>query len=56
MLSIFAKMSEYCIEPKKRKIMKTPRPKPKSPKRLTMKAFLPASAALFFSYQKPIRK
>ncbi len=30
--------------------------KPKSPIRLTMNAFLPASVADFFSYQKPISR
>jgi len=31
-------------------------PKPKSPTRLTMNAFLPAAAALSRVYQKPINK
>src|SRR5258707_6488726 len=34
----------------------TPRMNPKSPMRLTMNAFLPASAADFFSYQNPMRR
>jgi len=33
-----------------------PRTNPKSPTRLTMNAFLPASAADFFWYQKPMRR
>ena len=33
-----------------------PRPKPKSPTRLTMNAFLPASAADFRWYQKPMSR
>jgi len=37
--------------PKVKKTRKMPRMKPQSPIRLTMKAFLPASDALFFSYQ-----
>ena len=36
-------------EPKSAKTPKIPRTKPKSPMRLTMNAFLPASAAKFFS-------
>ena len=37
--------------PNVKKIRKTPRTNPQSPMRLTMNAFLPASDALFFSYQ-----
>ena len=37
--------------PNVKKIRKTPRTKPQSPMRLTMKAFFPASAALFLRYQ-----
>ena len=37
--------------PKRQKIPKMPRMKPQSPMRLVMNAFLPASDALFFSYQ-----
>ena len=33
-----------------------PSRKPKSPMRLTMKAFLPASALAFSRYQKPMRR
>ena len=42
--------------PKVVKISSMPRMKPKSPMRLTMKAFLPASAADFFLNQKPISR
>jgi hypothetical protein len=37
--------------PKVKNTRKTPSTKPQSPMRLVMNAFLPASAALFFSYQ-----
>src|SRR5439155_1624238 len=42
--------------PKWTKASSTPRMKPKSPMRLTMNAFLPASEAVFFSYQNPINR
>jgi hypothetical protein len=38
------------------KIISVPRMKPKSPMRLTMNAFLPASAADFLRCQKPISR
>ncbi len=51
-----AKTLVKSMVPKVTKIRKMARRKPKSPIRLTMKAFLPASEADFFSYQNPIRK
>ena len=42
--------------PKVWKARMVPRIRPASPTRFTMKAFLPASAALFFSYQKPMSR
>ena len=42
--------------PKLATSMNIPMRKPKSPMRLTMKAFLPASAADFFWNQKPMSK
>src|SRR6266850_7781518 len=42
--------------PKRVNTSSTPRMNPKSPMRLTMNAFLPASDADFFWYQKPINK
>ena len=42
--------------PRLTKRKKMPVRKPKSPTRLTMKAFLPASEAESFSYQNPIRQ
>jgi hypothetical protein len=44
------------VLPKVAKIRKRPSTKPASPMRLTMKAFLPASEALCFSNQKPIKR
>jgi hypothetical protein len=43
-------------EPKCVKISSEPRMNAKSPMRLTMKAFLPASVADCFLYQKPISR
>ena len=37
-------------------MIRIPMRNPKSPTRLTMNAFFPASAADFFSNQKPIRR
>ena len=42
--------------PKVTKMSIKPIKNPKSPMRLTTKAFMPASAALFFSNQKPMRR
>src|SRR3954466_4329000 len=42
--------------PKRTNSSRTPSTNPKSPMRLTMKAFLPASEADFFWYQKPISR
>src|SRR4051794_19544827 len=44
------------IEPNRTNASSTPRMNPTSPTRLTMKAFLPAAAADFFWYQKPISR
>ena len=48
--------SEKFNDPKVQKIRKTPNRKPKSPIRLTTKAFLPASDADCFSYQNPMSR
>src|SRR6476620_8163552 len=42
--------------PNRRNTPRTPRMNPKSPMRLTMNAFLPASDADFFWYQNPISR
>src|SRR5512143_1674762 len=55
-LAARGKTSEKLIVPKVQKIRKTPNRNPKSPIRLTTKAFLPASDADFFSYQKPMSR
>ena len=49
-----AKTSVKLRVPNVVQIIITPRPKPKSPIRLTMNAFLAAPAAEGFLYQKPI--
>ncbi len=52
----FAKISPNATEPNVANTSRMPTVKPKSPMRVTMKAFLPASAADFFRNQKPISK
>ena len=53
---VISKTCEKSSEPKVVKIKKMPSVKPKSPTRLTTKAFLPASAALFLWKKNPIRR
>jgi hypothetical protein len=50
------KTSPYSRVPSAVQSHSTPRPNPKSPTRFTMNAFLPASAADFRVYQKPISR
>ena len=52
----FAKTTSKSSEPKITKTAKMPRAKPKSPTRLTIKAFIAASFAVARSYQKPISR
>ncbi len=56
MVESFVKMSVKFTEPKVQKASSTPTVKPKSPMRVTINAFFPASAADFFRNQKPIRR
>ena len=56
MVESLVKMSVKFTEPNVQKASSTPTVKPKSPMRVTMKAFFPASAADFFRNQKPISK
>ena len=51
-----AKMGSKATEFVKTKTRKIPKAKPKSPTRLTIKAFIAAALAEGFSYQKPIRR
>ncbi len=51
-----AKMASKATEPVSTKTRKMPSAKPKSPTRLTMKAFIAAFTAEGFWYQKPIRR
>src|SRR6266540_5300223 len=53
---ILAKTSVKANDPSVVQIMITPRPKPKSPIRLTTNAFLAAPAAEGFLYQKPMSR
>ena len=49
-------MPSKATEPVSTKTRKMPSAKPKSPTRLTMKAFMAAAFAEGFSYQKPISR
>ncbi len=55
-LAARGKTSAKFNDPKVQKIRKTPIRNPKSPIRLTTKAFFPASDADFFSYQNPMSR
>ena len=50
------KTSMYTSVPRLDQSSMMPSPKPKSPTRLTMNAFLPALAAESLRYQKPMRR
>ncbi len=54
--SAWGKISAYATDPNVRQIRNRPSRNPASPIRLTTNAFLPASAADFFWYQKPMRR
>ena len=55
-MAALLKTFSYSILPKTIKIVKIPSANPKSPTRLTMKAFMAAAFAVGFLYQKPINK
>jgi hypothetical protein len=55
-LSVWAKISEYCAEPVRWMMPAMPSRKPKSPTRLTRNAFMFAKIADGLVYQKPISR